>query len=219
MTAPFHRYFGADEILDHIEMPKAKLDARSSNMCISELIGRFEEFTGARGSFGSTISRNEYPWAERFVMGYPLPKWQRPLVWAESQKIAFILSAWNGVDLGSYLINDIQDVFKTEDGLVYKEFSDVLLDGQQRLSALEDYLTDKFAVPDAAGMPRFWSEIPRIERRRFANTTFTRSTIQSRDEALLRYAYDMRAFGGTAHAPDQRATDVVPEKIFPRSKP
>lgn len=218
MTNSFNRYTGADKALADIEMPKAKLDARSANMCIGELIGRFEEFTGGRGSIGATITRNEYPWAERFVMGYPLPAWQRPLVWTDDQKIAFILSVWNGVDLGSYLINDVQDMIKTKDGLIYGKFSDALLDGQQRLSALEDYLTDKIAVPDATGVPRTWSELPSIERRRFSNTTFTRSTIQSRDEALLRYAYDMRAFGGTAHAPDQRASDVVPDRLQPRSK-
>lgn len=204
----FHRYDEADQADPSIAMPTCRLGARASNTSIGELINRFEEFclSDAQAAQSSSTrhkaplsSRADYPWADRFVMSFPLPEWQRPLVWSDEQKIAFILSIWNGVDIGSYLINDVQEFMDGGGKNVMRKFSDVLLDGQQRLSAIEDYLLNKFAVPDTSGVPRTWKEIPRIERRRFASTTFTRATIHTWDEELLRYAYDMRAFGGTAH--------------------
>jgi hypothetical protein len=90
--------------------------------------------------------------------------------------------------------------------MVFREFSEVLLDGQQRLSAIEDYLECRFPVPDAAGVLRYWEELPRVERIRFTNTHFPRAEVSSWDEAVLRHVYDLRAFSGTAHQENERAT-------------
>ncbi|GEM_PF-3888908 len=61
------------------------------------------------------------------------------------------------------------------------------------------------AISDAAGVPRLWSELPKIERNRFCTTHFACATIRSWAEQELRLAYDLRAFGGTRHTEDQRA--------------
>lgn len=203
MTDPiqFRRYDGASEVDNGIRMPVDILDARVSNLCISELLGRFERFTDPKSG-----ERDMYPWADRFVMGFPLPSWQRPLVWTIDQKVRFIQSIWSGVDIGSYMINDQWELISTENGDFYREFSEVLLDGQQRLSAMEEYLLNRFPVPDADGVARYWSDLPKIERRRFGSFHFARGTIKSWDEGRLRLAYDLRAFGGTPHTEDQRGT-------------
>lgn len=197
----FNRYDGCEDADSTIIMSKDILEARAHRLTLGELIGHYEAFLNEPAG-GAAM----YPWASRFVMGYPLPSWQRPLVWTLDQKTRFILSVWEGVDLGSYLVND-QWEFVEEEGKppYYRELSEVLLDGQQRLTALEEYITNKIAVPDSAGQPRYWRELSRIERRRFCSITFTKATITSWDEALLRKAYDLRAFGGTAHTDDQRA--------------
>lgn len=197
----FNRYDGCEDADASISMSKDILEARAHRLSLGELIGNYEAFLN-EPSGGAAM----YPWASRFVMGYPLPSWQRPLVWTLDQKIRFILSVWEGVDLGSYLVNDQWEFVEEAGRPPYnRELSEVLLDGQQRLTALEEYITNKIAVPDTAGQLRYWRELSRIERRRFCSITFTKATITSWDEALLRKAYDLRAFGGTAHSDEQRA--------------
>lgn len=200
----FSRYDGAGEGDNGIRMPSDVLDARVSNLCLAEVLGRFERFTAGR-SDGPEM----YPWADRFVMGFPLPAWQRPLVWTLKQKVRFIQSIWAGVDIGSYLVNDQYEFLRAGQDVYYREFSEVLLDGQQRLSALEDYVLSRFAVPDGAGVPRFWGDLPRVERRRFSGFHFARASITSWDEGQLRLAYDLRAFGGTPHTEGQRAVPAT----------
>jgi hypothetical protein len=199
----FSRYENCEAGEDNgLRMPLDVLDAKVQALCISEVLGRLEDFNDG--------VKEMYPWAERFVMGYPLAPWQRPLVWTVEQKRRFILSIWSGVDIGSYMMNDIYEFKKNASGVTYlKEFSEVILDGQQRLSAIEGYVTNAFSVPDANGSDVFWADLPRIERRRFGTFHFGRSVIRSWNEKDLRMAYDLRAFGGTAHTEDQRASDVV----------
>lgn len=197
---PFKRYADAPEELD-IAMPEDQLRANVVNGQLSELLGTFEEFTAAQKP------GHEYPWADRFVMGLPLAPWQRDSVWTQEQQIRFIESIWSGVDIGSYLVNAAYEYVKDGSGkLVTVALSDILLDGQQRLTALQAYLTGEIAVPDTTGTPRFWVELPRTERRRFAQTKFARAEVSSYDEKLLRKAYDMRSFGGTPHLESERAS-------------
>jgi len=195
----FQRYADVPAGAEEITMPSDTLGANVHKLCISELIGRLERFTS--GEDGPHM----YPWATRFVMGYPLPSWQRPLVWTQEQKIRFIESIWGDVDVGSYMVNDVYSFVSIGKSEAYfRLFSEVLLDGQQRLSALQDYLLNEFPVPDASGVPRYWRDLPRTERRRFSGFHFAKASISSWDEAHLRKAYDLRAFGGTAHTEDQR---------------
>lgn len=198
MLHPYSRYVGCDENDTNARrMPSAVLDTRSSPRTVGELIGRLEEYSQNQEKW-----HTEYPWASRFVMGYPLPSWQRPLVWTQEQKVRFITSLWEEVDVGSYLLND---QFEFENG-VYREFSEVLLDGQQRLSALQSYVLSEFPVPDAEGKPCYWNELSRVERRFFSNKTFARAGVRSWDEKQLRRAYDLRSFGGTPHKESERAS-------------
>jgi len=195
----FKRYDGASED-NSITMPRDVLNASSEKLTIGELLGRLETFDEEGGRM--------YPWAKGFAMGYPLPSFQRELVWTIAQKVRFIESIWAGGDLASYLLNDTYEFVGTGSAKVFREFSETLLDGQQRLTAMEEYLRGRFAVRDAQNTPRFWSELGRVDRRHFAATTFVRSTVKSFDETLLRKAYDLRAFGGTAHKEHERASQA-----------
>lgn len=208
MQANFQRYTGSDSVPDRARMTCSLIQAHTSPRTISELLFRLETFTKDEAA-----SRAEYPWATRFVMGYPLPAWQRPLVWTDDQKSRFITSLWMEIDVGSYLVNDVCD-FMVQDGKqTYTLHSDVLLDGQQRLSALEEYFFGRIAVPDKDGIPTLWAELSKVERRKFSNRSFNRSVVHSWDEAELRRIYDLRAFGGTAHTDDQRASVVAVESV------
>lgn len=187
-----------------VTMPHDELGARTSPRAIGELIGRLEEFTKDEDK-----ARRESPWADRFVMGYPLANWQRPVVWDIQAQIRFIDSIWNGSDLGSYMINEAWELVnphaKQGDDVVMVEHSEIILDGQQRLTALQNYLLDVFPVNDINGIPRYFSELGLVERRRLSGITFSRATINSFDEALLRKAYNLRSFGGVAHKESERA--------------
>lgn len=206
----FHRYSGTENDTPdtNVRMPTNILDSRVSNLCITELIGRFESFMN-----DPKCGPSAYPWATRFAMGFALPEWQRPLVWTEIQKVNFINSIWSGVDVGSYMVNDQYEFIKGSNAGKYRLHSEVLLDGQQRLSAIQSYLLNEFPTNDSNGNPRFWNELPRIERRRFSGFHFARANIKSWDEDKLRLAYDLRSFGGTAHTEDHRASKRLNNEI------
>lgn len=134
------------------------------------------------------------PHGYRVVMGFFLPPWQRGLVWSQAQQIAFIESAWRGIGLGTYTINRTRTYPHPLDNL--------LIDGQQRMHAIECYVDDQFPV-----FGWHWSEVTEIDRRAWEmSTAFASYETDSEDETFLRSYYDMMNFGGVAHTPDQRAT-------------
>ena len=129
---------------------------------------------------------------ERRVMGYRVPSWQRPLVWTDDQKVRLLESVWLGLNIGTYAYSQNYDK---------PEFDGLLIDGQQRLNAIQEYLCDHFPV-----FGYKWSEITAIDRRFFESNHFHCFIIDSDDEDFLRNYYDMTNFGGTPHNPNQRAT-------------
>lgn len=183
---------GARDV-DTVKMPTKDIGTTDSPRDVQELLanlGRLE------------ADRTMYPWAERFVMGYPLPHWQRKFKWDENQQRAFIDSIWRANTLSSYLVND----WEMSDGVTFDRFSNVLLDGQQRLFTIERFVTGELAVPDCKGSLRKWEELGLAERRRFARTVFTKSIVRIWDEALLCDIYNRRNYGGTPHLESERAT-------------
>lgn len=179
-------------------MPSSDIKATTSPRTIGELLGRLENYTRDEAE-----QHRLYPWATRFVLGYPLPSWQRQLCWSLDQKTRFINSLWLDVDVGSYLVNEYFEF--TDDGAL-REFSEILLDGQQRLTALQEYVLNVFPVTDANGVTCFWKELGISERRLFGNKAFNMTKVNSSDEAVLREIYDLRSFGGVRHTEDERAS-------------
>jgi hypothetical protein len=144
-----------------------------------------------------------YPWADRFVCGMPLAPWQRPVVWDEDMQIRFIDAIWARVDTGSYMINKWVEF--VGDGPEIRYPSDIVIDGQQRLTSIERYFRNEIPATSADGRRLLFSEITEADRRAFRSRTFPRTSVHTNDEQLLREAYDMRAFGGVRHTEDQRA--------------
>lgn len=133
------------------------------------------------------------PHGLRTVMGFCLPTWQRGFVWSEAQKIAFIESAWRGLNLGTFTYN-IAPIGHPLDNL--------LIDGQQRMHAIEWYLNDQFPV-----FGYRWSETTDVDKRFWSmSTIFASYRTDTTDENYLRGYYDMTNFGGTPHAATERAT-------------
>lgn len=136
------------------------------------------------------------PSASRTLCGYAIPDFQRPLVWTEQQKISFIESAWLGLPLGTFTVHDPD----WESDGTPKRFSYWLIDGQQRLSAIEAYWNDEFPV-----FGYRWSQLNALEQRLFRRIKFRHTEIGLWDEAAIMKLYDLMAFGGTPHTNDQRA--------------
>ena len=128
----------------------------------------------------------------RTVMGFRLPVWQRGSVWTESQKISFIESAWKGIPLGTYSFTQIFKIGHPLDNL--------LIDGQQRMSAIDDYVNDKFKV-----FGYYFSEIGEIDIRMWNMIVFPSYVIANEDEEYLKNYYNLMNFGGTAHKDSERA--------------
>lgn len=198
MTNVFQRYT-ADENSDaNIQMPQRALETSPHQFPIDVLALRFEQYLADPSSV-----HEKYPWAARYVMGFPVSSWQRELVWNAGQKARFISAVWSGADLGSYLTNDWCG--SAGGRIAMAENSDILIDGQQRLYSLEQYFLDQLAIPDAQGMPRVWSEIGNSERKRFLSRIFAHTSVSSDDEMALRKTYDFYAQGLAPRAHDQRA--------------
>ena len=129
--------------------------------------------------------------AGRMVMGYCLPTWQRPFVWSKEQSIKLIESLWLGVNIGTYTFNRSHTQGK---------YDDLLIDGQQRMKAIENYLNDDFKV-----FGYLWSELTIVDHRSFDGRHFHCYITQRDDDNYLRNYYNMMNFSGTAHIEEQRA--------------
>jgi hypothetical protein len=129
-----------------------------------------------------------------------LPPFQRPPVWTTEQKVRFIESAWLGLPIGVYIINRAE---------YDSPFDNWLLDGQQRVTAVLEYMADAFPV-----LGYHYGELTDVDHRGWEiGTVFGRLETNLEDEAQLRDVYDRLAYGGTPHAPKDRAAsvDTLPE--------
>lgn len=132
---------------------------------------------------------------DRTVMGFGLPVWQRGSVWSREQQIRFVESAWKGLPLGTYTVNR-QKTIRTDPGL-----HGILIDGQQRITAIGAYLAGDFPVFGAR-----WSEVHPDDRRAFRMTKFSSYETDFTSDAEMRAYYDLMNFGGVSHAPADAAS-------------
>ncbi len=179
-------------------MPDSRFSVSTNPRTLNEL------YSGVLAFRENPVSTTEmYPWADRFVCGMPLAPWQRPVVWDGKMQSRFIDALWAHVDTGSYMVNAWVEF--TGNKVETRYLSDIVIDGQQRLTSIERYFTDEIPATAVDGRKLLWSEITEVDRRFFKNKVFPRTSILTNDEGFLREAYDMRAFGGVRHTEDQRA--------------
>lgn len=172
--------------LDVKRVMPARVDlGRAYATSMSAPIYRYRDYRA-----GNSFTKNTFGYRE--VMGFFLPSWQRGSVWTQSQKVAFLESAWRGINLGTYTYNN---------GNIGSPYDNLLIDGQQRMTALQDYIEDKFPV-----FGYRYSEVTDADRRMFEmSTTFASYETETEDETYLREYYNLLNFGGTAHKEDERA--------------
>lgn len=123
---------------------------------------------------------------ERAVGAFVLPPFQRPAVWTLGQKVKLIESFLDGLPVPPYVIN--RDL---EEGYVYDRW---LLDGQQRITAVVEFIAGEFPVrnirfPEVCEADQWW----------FLSRPFHCLETELQDEDLLREIYQRLAFGGTPH--------------------
>ena len=149
-----------------------------------------------------TCLSDHVPVGSRTVCGYTLPSFQRHYVWTDEQCEKFLESAYMGLHLGTYVYNDLQQ-FKNP------ELSYLLIDGQQRLTAISRYWNDEIAIAGEDGVRRKWSELKETEQAHFMRIGIGWSCTNTHDENVLRDLYNRMAFGGTSHPPEQRASPKI----------
>jgi hypothetical protein len=144
-----------------------------------------------------------YAPGQTWLMGHVVPEFQRPVVWSEDQMIRFVESAAMGFNIGTWTYNEIGPGVTDLPGRNHST-SLWIIDGQQRLTALDRFFDDKFPV-----FGKFWSEVGRSERAVFLRQRhFPAYKTCITDEFELRRLYDRMNFGGTAHTEEQRALPV-----------
>ncbi len=117
--------------------------------------------------------------------------------------IRFVETAVRGGHLGIWVYNNGIDFPQTKvDGVLrYHRMDRWLIDGQQRLTALDRFFDDKFPV-----LGKFWSETTIVEKRLFlSRTEFGAFETMIDDERKLRMIYDTLNYGGVPHTQEQRA--------------
>lgn len=147
----------------------------------------------------------QYAGPGEWVCGYLLPPFQRPPVWTMEDNIRFIDSARRCVNIGEYTVNMTfgnknAQCFRDGDREVY--LGDMwLLDGQQRLRALQGFFDDEYQVHGF-----YWKDLNNDDRAGFLNTVkFPFWETAFTDEEQAATYYDLRNFSGVRHAEEHRA--------------
>lgn len=134
---------------------------------------------------------------ERRLLGLVLPPWQRGEVWSPEQKRKFVEGIFLGLGCGFYVTNGLE----WDQSGNSSPMSGWLIDGQQRISALRDFINGNLVVFEDVSFP----DLSRPERLRFLRTPFPCFELHySADERLLAELYNRLNFGGTPHAEQDR---------------
>ena len=123
---------------------------------------------------------------ERYLGAFIVPPFQRPLVWSEGQQIRLIESIYMGLPIGALVYN--------QTSMGEPRCDRWLLDGQQRVTAIVDYLQGRLSVRGYR-----YPDLPGSERRHFDRMGVAVIETRITSEADCRDIYDRLAYGGTAH--------------------
>ncbi|MHC5194730.1 DUF262 domain-containing protein [Pseudomonas frederiksbergensis] len=136
----------------------------------------------------------------RQIMRFTLPTWQRPETWELKQKVRFIEGIFLNFGCG-YLVVNAREWMNTADAPP-APMAGWLIDGQQRVAAIRDFLAGLFPVFGNV----YWNMLDRpTQIRRFLGVSFPHFELEYvADEQLLKEIYDRLNFGGTPHTEADR---------------
>lgn len=126
----------------------------------------------------------------RRVLGYKLTEWQRQQKWEVDQCVKFVESVWLGVGIGHFMVNS---------SFTNEAIDGILLDGQQRLIAIERYWNGEFAIQGDDGGVYFWHDLTEAEHKHFERIPFPWIETQYKTEQECVDAYNRHNFSGTSH--------------------
>lgn len=141
---------------------------------------------------------------ERKLLTLVLPPWQRPEVWDTARKIAFIEGIYLGFGCGQYVVNGQDWLMPEGPGgeAVQAPMSGWLLDGQQRIASIRDYVNGDLVIFGDVTYPA----LSQGDKRRFGNQSFPCFQLDYiNDESVLKALYARLAFGGMAHTTEDMA--------------
>lgn len=164
------------------KIPKRRYEFKTNSFIIAEALN-FQSQSDVAG--------------RRTLGGFILPDFQRPRVWTLEQNVALIESIYEGFSFGSYAVVANSEVDAPNSTHYY---DGILLDGQQRIAAILDYVDNKFPV-----FGFYYRDITLADQRRFRQTSFPRVELRTTDEALMRDYYNHMNFSGVRHQDDERA--------------
>jgi hypothetical protein len=144
--------------------------------------------------------------AERSLLHFVLPPWQRPEVWDQARKRTFIEGIFLGLGTGIYVHHEVE----LDHNGQMKPMSGWLIDGQQRISAIRDFVHNKLEIFDGL---QFSDISPAEQRRRFLHVVFPSHEIPyQQDERMHKELYHRLNFGGVAHTTEdlQRLETALP---------
>lgn len=170
-------------------MPKPSLRGTERLTDIGHVLNVYQQWTNGIDVYPTG--------AQRRVLGIGLPKWQRQLKWDEAQMVRYVSSCWQNHNVGCWVINVLWGDAPELDGL--------LIDGQQRLTALQRYFDNCLPVPAADGTPLYWADLTRAEQRRFERVPLHHIELRYTDEIELMRLYDLLNFSGVPHEESERA--------------
>lgn len=154
------------------------------------LAGRTREYSIGHlleaAPIGATVAE------ERRLLVWVLPPWQRDEVWTTNQKRRFIEGVFLGLGTGFYVVHA-----PDWDECGERPMAGWLIDGQQRLSAIRDFIEDKLEIFDGIR----YSDLDKPTKlRRFLRVSFPCLELEyQEDEERLRELYSRLNFSGTAH--------------------
>lgn len=143
---------------------------------------------------------------ERQLGNFILPAFQRPAVWTQEQQIRFIESIWQRLPLGAYIVNRVTAINSPFDGL--------LLDGQQRITAIMAYVAGEFPV-----LGYRFADLSRNEQNEFGMIPMSYLETKLENMDHIREVYDRLAYGGTAHDPKGATREVFWRVYHPTTGP
>lgn len=147
---------------------------------------------------GTALGKARPELNERQLLGLTLPRWQRPVSWDEARQVQFIEGVFLGFGCGYYVINGSD----WGPGGEAKPMSGWLLDGQQRITAIREFVEGRLTV---FGDVTFAS-LDRAERLRFLREPFPCVELEYQDsEEKLKTLYARLAFGGVPHTAEDMA--------------